>query len=231
MNNSKPFVSAIIVAGGNSTRMGGVDKCFHSLNDKMVIVYSVELFEKLSLIDEIIIVTREDKVDFLKQEFKHITKLKSIALSGEVRHDSVYSGVRECSEQCDFLLIHDAARPLIDDSIVRDSLRLAFEKKAVIVAVESKDTVKQSFDGEVVNNTPNRSTLYNVQTPQIFLKDFWVRGCSLLENPTDDSQLIEALGEKVYIAKGSYQNIKITTAEDLIIAEAFLKFRKEGEKI
>lgn len=223
-------VSAIIVAGGSGTRMGTkIKKQYLKLNEKEIIAHTVERFETLKNIEEIIVVTSKEDLNYveklLKEDYKY-KKIKHIVAGGKERQDSVYNGLAYVGETIDYVLIHDGARPFITHETIEKALAKTFEKKACIVAVPVKDTIKKINKEKVVEETPNRETLWSVQTPQIFEKNLiqkaYEQGRQKRLHVTDDSMLVEALGEKVYIVEGEYTNIKITTPEDLVIAKQFI---------
>lgn len=224
-NNKKSNVSGIIVAAGSATRMEGIDKCFYPLLGIETVIRSAMVFEKNPLIEEIILVTRPEYVDKLYNlcQSYELKKLQAVVAGGNTRHQSVVCGVKACSENTEYIAIHDGGRPLLSQEVLHAGIEMAFVHGAATAAVPVKDTIKVSLDGQSVDHTPSRATLFSVQTPQVFLKSLWLEGASLVENPTDDGQLIEALGKKVWLSKGSYRNLKITTPEDILLAEALLK--------
>lgn len=217
-------VTAIIVAAGSSSRMAGIDKCLINLLGKPLISYTISAFENNDLIDEIVIVTKSSSIETINEiifdySFK---KVSYVVCGGYTRQQSVNNGINAACKDTKYLCIHDGARPLITESVISAAINSCVNYKAVTVAVPSKDTVKIVRDNYVIS-TPERSTLYNIQTPQVFCKEILLE-CIKNSNQeyTDDCQLLEAMGKAVYIEKGEYSNIKITTPEDLIIAEALL---------
>ena len=221
------FCSIVVVAAGSSTR-AGKDKLFALLNGVPVIAHTLKTFEDSACVDEIILVTREDKIAELaelcdKHDFRKVTK---VICGGETRTASAYIGVMEVSRKADVIAIHDGARPFAGKEVFERTLQAAKEHGAAIAAVPVKDTIKVVNEGGEVTATPNRSTLYAVQTPQIFEVNLLKRAYQFLaEHPaqvTDDASVVELLGHKVVVALGRYENIKITTPEDLLFAENLL---------
>jgi len=220
--------SAIILAAGNSTRMGkNINKQFIKLFDKEVIYYTVKTFEESELIDEIILVVKEEEINDFKIliEKYNFRKIK-ITVGGNSRKESVYNGLKEISEKSKNVLIHDGARPFLKEEYLNKVLDELEVEEAVILAVKTKDTIKSIRNGYIVN-TLKRSELINVQTPQGFKKDKILKayeyGVSNNIEATDDSQLVEKLGIRVKVIYGDYDNIKITTEEDIKFGEIILK--------
>lgn len=228
----KPFVSAVIVAGGRSTRMGGLDKMKAILNGKSCLARTVEAFQNSPLVSEIVIVAREDLRKEAYQACEGCGKVSRVVKGGEDRTHSAFFGVAAASKDSDIVLIHDGARPLVSEAVIERVIRGVQEHQAAIPAVPVTDTIKTS-DGGYVGSTPDRSTLFAVQTPQGFryeliysaLRDAVDRGLSL----TDDSAAVERLGMRVFMVEGDAGNRKLTTAIDIAIAEAILK-QTEGER-
>ena len=222
------FFSAIIVAAGNSSRMGGKEsKMFIDLLGKKVIARTVEIFSLCSLINEIIIVCRDEDKERISS-FVNTEKPLKFAKGGETRQESVLNGLKTVDEQCEYLVIHDGARPLVTQKEILDVLSDAIKYKAATLGTKVKDTIKITKDG-FIETTPNRDFLYAVQTPQVFLRSLYMKAAEKFKDGgfTDDCKLIEEYGEKVYITNGEYTNIKITTTDDITLAEAILKGREE----
>ncbi len=221
-------VSVIIAAAGTGTRMGGISKPLLEICGKPVIIYSMEVFEALTEVSEIIVSAREEIAEEIKRlsDKYNITKLTQIVRGGETRQQSVVNGLKAVSKETELVAVHDAARPLIKAEFVKQCIRDAEVFGAAALGVPVKDTLKV-VSGGLVTDTPDRNSLYIVQTPQIFKKELYVKGVNFaLEHGldfTDDCQLAEAVGGKVYISKSDYANIKITTPEDLDIAEILSK--------
>jgi 2-C-methyl-D-erythritol 4-phosphate cytidylyltransferase len=220
---------AIIVGGGKGKRIkGDLPKQFLSLGDKPILAHTVEKFEKCELIDEIILVVPEDYLSYCSQavvdKFGY-GKVKKIVCGGKERQDSVFLGLAACPQSTTTVAIHDAVRPLISPKKISESVKLCKEKKAVVVAVPPKDTIKRGEKGLVVT-TLDRDKLWLIQTPQVFEYKLILDAHQKAQTEgfvgTDDSILVERLGKEVTILEGEYENIKITTAEDLAITETLL---------
>ena len=229
------MVGAIIVAAGNSSRMNGVNKLFADINGKCVLARTLINFEKCKKIDYIVIVTREDMQVEVKNVINKysIKKVLDVVIGGATRQESVSNGIRVCPTDTEIIAIHDGARPFINNELIENIIENCKVYGASIPGVKVKDTVKVMNDG-FVKDTPNRETLFNVQTPQVFnFKLYKAALDNAIKNNisfTDDSQLFETIGEKVFITPGDYRNIKITTIEDMEIAKAFAtSFEMEGK--
>lgn len=214
------MVSAIIVAAGKGKRMGlGYNKLLAKIDDKEIIVLTLEKFENSSSIDEIILVASEDEFDYFNQNIINRYGFKKIklALGGKERQNSVYNGLKKC-DNAEIVLIHDGARPYVDEDMIERSINAAREYGAATVAVPVVDTIKVVEDGFSVE-TPDRKKLYAIQTPQSFKYELILKAHEYAINnnilATDDTMLVERLGHKVRIIEGSYSNIKITTPNDI----------------
>lgn len=168
---NKHFVSAIIVSAGNSSRMGGINKQFLEFGGMSVIACSVNAFQKSPLVDEIIIVTREQDISAVKDAVKDFSKVKAIVTGGSTRQQSVFNGIKAASEMSEFVAIHDGARPLVSQTVIADTLNTAYAFGAAATGVRVKDTVKVVDENNDILSTPNRETLRFVQTPQVFSKE------------------------------------------------------------
>ena len=220
----------VIVAAGTGSRMNmGINKQFIKLEGKEIIAYTIEKFYNNSNIEDIVVVVKEDEFEFFKEEIldKYNFKNIKIAYGGKERQDSVYNGLKLLDEKCDVVLIHDGARPFVSDKIIDKSIEEAKEHKAIVVGVPVKDTIKVIDNDKNIVDTPNRSVLWAVQTPQTFdynilihaYKDAFKNGFY----GTDDAMLVERIGYKVKMLEGSYNNIKITTQEDLNVGSQILR--------
>lgn len=226
--------SVIVAAAGSASRMKGTDKILCRVNGREILSYSLLAFNSAKCTDKIIVVTSKEKIDDVKKLALSLS-LKvpfEVVCGGETRQQSVYNALKCCDEKSDAVMIHDGARPMITKEIIENLYNETIErrKNAAAVGVKVKDTIKVvSSDGEIVS-TPDRSTLVAIQTPQCFeinlYKKAYKKAIEEGKDYTDDSQLFEAIGEKVYVAYGDYKNIKITTPEDLTYAEIFLKERE-----
>lgn len=225
------YCSVVIVAAGKGTRMGmDINKQYLNLKGKEVVAHTISSFEECDDIDEIIVVTGENEKEYFKEnvwERYGFKKIKSIAIGGKERQDSVYNGLSMVSRWSDVVLIHDGARPLIAKKQIKESIKIATEIGACVVGVPVKDTIKVCDEKQSVIGTPARDTLWIVQTPQAFRYDWIMKAYANAKEKgvqgTDDAMLVEELGYPLQMIKGSYGNIKITTPEDLLIAEVLMK--------
>lgn len=213
-------INAIIPAGGTSSRFGNKNKLLEKINGKEVIKYTVEAFEK-SNANEIIICANVSIIDELKEIFKESPKVRIIE-GGSTRQQSVFNGLQ--ASQCDYVLIHDGARPMITTDLINLVIEEVITKKALTVATKTIDTIKEVIDGKIIR-TVDRAKLYNTQTPQAFEYNLIKEAHQKLygQNFTDDAGMLEELGQTVYIVNGSYKNIKITTQNDIDIAKIYLE--------
>ena len=214
--------SAIILMAGNSTRyQSNSNKNLEILNQKPIILYSVETFLKNKNINEIIIVCKKEDEGDLKKILPKNNKIK-ITTGGKERKDSVYNGLKEANN--DIVIIHDGARPLIKEKYIENCLETIKNVDGCAIAVKAKDTIKIVDDNNLVQESTNRKNTYQSQTPQCFRKDLLLKLHKENKDSdiTDDCMLLEKSGYKVKLIEGDYSNIKITTKEDLIILEALL---------
>ena len=224
---------AIIAAAGSGQRMQGIDKIMLKLCDKEVITYSLVAFDNAKCVDKIVVVSSKQNLSAIKALIEKIslnTEIKVVEGSTS-RQKSVMCGIKECGD-CDCVMIHDAARPMLTAEAVDNLYNevMINKKYAAALGVKVKDTVKVVNQEGIIVNTPKRETLFAVQTPQAFeiklYKSAVQKAVEDCTEYTDDCQLVEALGTQVYIINGDYKNIKITTPEDVITAENFLKENK-----
>lgn len=216
-------ISAVIVCAGSSTRMG-VNKLLLPLKNTNVAGMSMLAFEKCPEVEDIVIVCRECDRKALEEtaEKLGITKLHAFAEGGSTRQESVFNGIRKISPDTGLIAVHDGARPLVNTEHILKTAHDAEVFGGAVLGVPVKDTIKIVNDGLIVD-TPHRPSLYITQTPQIFKRRLYFEAVDFaLEHNldfTDDCQLAEAIGVKVYMTIGDYTNIKITTPEDIKIAE------------
>ena len=221
---------AVILAAGNGTRMEmDKSKMIIEIDGKTVLERSVEAFSELPEIDEIIVVCRECDIEvFSKLLDEEIT----FVIGGSTRQQSVMNAV-ETIDECDHILIHDGARPLVTQKAIINTLDKAQMYNAAATGVSVKDTLKIVDEDLSIVGTPNRNNLVSIQTPQIFSFNLYKKALEkAVQNKkdyTDDCQLVENFGEKVYVVLGDYDNIKITTKSDIPLAENILKMRGEME--
>jgi len=236
MDEKEMFFSAIIVAAGDSVRMkSSIRKPFLKLNNKHLCYYSLKTFEELGIIDEIIFVGKkedEKKISEIKEKY-NFNKLKKFAIGGNTRQESVFSGIKKISSKTSHIFIHDVARPLISKKEVLNVAKKVLLHDAATLYTHVKDTVKFKKEN-FVEKSLEREKLACVQTPQVFERNLYFKAMekALRENKnyTDDCQLIENLNQEVFLVNGSYSNIKITSPEDLYLAEILLEKRGESKK-
>lgn len=218
----------IIVAAGSSLRMKGVNKQLAELDGIPVIVRTLRAFEESPFISRIILVSREEdipRLQALADEYS-ITRLTDIVAGGCDRHSSVMSGFSRLSSDEEKVLIHDGARPLVNDFVIGNVTAALANEAAVICAVAINDTVKRADENGFVGETVDRTRLYSVQTPQGVSVGEYKAACLTVQDAsllTDDAALMEAAGHKVRIVEGDTKNIKITTQKDLKLALLYLK--------
>lgn len=228
---AKPFVTAVIVAAGNSTRMGGVNKQFLLIDGVPVLIRTLLAFSQSDIIDEIIVAAREEdipKMFAMIKEYK-VLKVTDIVKGGKTRQESVFNAIRRSSPLSEYFAIHDGARPLVTEKIIEDTVREAFLTGAAATGVRVKDTVKVVNENGFITATPDRNYLWAVHTPQVFERRLYLSAIDNVLNSemfTDDCKLLEEYGAEVKMVEGSYENIKITTPEDTDIAQAIL-YRRE----
>lgn len=228
------FVSVIIAAAGNSTRYGtGNSKQFLLLEGVPVLIKSVQAFEQIDEVKEIIITARKQDFDVIEgflQQY-NIKKVKSVVEGGATRQDSIAAAVKKVSEETEIIAVHDGARPLVSKETIIGVIEKAVEKGAAACAVPVKDTIKIIDSSGKIVTTPDRASLRAVQTPQVFdfalYKEAIDKAVSESKQYTDDCQLIESMGHPIYLTDGDYENIKITTPDDLLVAEKFLSERRK----
>lgn len=225
--------TAIILAAGQGKRMKTkVQKQFLMLQGKPLLYYSLACFQKSDEIQEIVVVTGKESIDYCRSEIIEkygFTKVKSIAEGGKERYDSVYAGLEACSADTDYVFIHDGARPFVTEDIIKRTKEVAVTYQACIAGMPSKDTVKIIDENNRVSATPERSRVWSVQTPQVFLYSLikeahdTARSVSM-QGITDDAMVVEQYkNTPVHIVEGAYENIKITTPEDILVAEKILE--------
>lgn len=232
---------AIVLAAGQGRRMQSkVAKQYMEINGNPMLYYSLKAFQD-SVVDEIIVVVGEDEVDYCREHILDrygFNKVKAIVTGGKERYLSVYNALRTVEERIvtgilegdnRYVLIHDAARPLITKQIIEDAIQGVVSNKAIVVAVPSKDTIKIANEAGTIEYTPKRSLTYIIQTPQAFEFDLLMKSyqevmkCTNLEI-TDDAMIVEhGSKQSIKIVEGDYKNIKVTTPEDIKIAEILLE--------
>ncbi len=232
-------IIALVPAAGMGKRMGaGINKQYLQLGGMPILARTLRIFEDAPFVDRIVPVIPEDEIEFCQEQVVDrycFRKVREIVAGGRERQQSVLNGLRSldgCAED-DIILIHDGVRPFVPLSVVQRSVEVAREHDGALVAVPVKDTVKVVEDG-IVTGTPARETLWLAQTPQTFRYGV-IRAAHEIADAeqflgTDDASLVERLGDKVHIVIGDYRNIKITTPDDLVLAEAFLQAATKREE-
>ena len=228
----KKKCTAIVLAAGKGTRMGTkIHKQYLEICGRPVLYYALNAFERSEIIDNIILVTGAEEIDYCKSEIVdkyNLTKVSNIVCGGKERYNSVYNGLK-CVDHDGYVFIHDGARPFVDRESITRAYNIVKEENACIVAMPVKDTIKISDTTKHVVSTPDRRTVWMVQTPQVFssklIKEAYEKmmdtDCS---GVTDDAMVVEQMtGHLIRLVEGSYMNIKITTPEDLEIGEVFIK--------
>lgn len=223
--------TAIVLAGGSGSRMNSdIPKQYIEVNGKPLLAYSLIIMDKSPVIDEIILVARENDIEFCQKEIVakfNINKVTRIVKGGSERYWSVLEGLKAASGE--YVWIHDGARPCLSEELLDRLNSDLDEYKATIAAVPSKDTVKIIEDA-LVKETPDRNNVWMVQTPQVFYKETLIKAYDIMMsqsdviNITDDAMIMECFGtEKVHVTMGEYTNIKVTTPEDILVVEKYLK--------
>lgn len=222
------MVSAIILAGGKGKRMGSkVSKQYIQLKGKPILYYTLTKFINSHYIDKIILVLPKDEIEYCKENVldKYSLKINKIVEGGKERQDSVYNALKEVDDS-EIILIHDGARPFTKNSIIEDGIKYARRYGAAAPGVTPKDTIKIIDENGFSKFTPVRNTLVAIQTPQVFKAEI-IKECHkrIKEegiSVTDDTMVVERYNNKVYLYEGDYENIKVTTPEDLILAEKLI---------
>lgn len=227
-----PHCSAVIVAAGSSQRMGS-DKLLHNLGIMPVLARTLLVFQDCELVDEIVVVTRMEKLEEVSELCKkyRIEKASKVICGGATRMESALAGVSEVKKKAKLIAIHDGARPLVSVELIENTVRAAAKYKAAVPAIKSVDTLKLAEDGETVTGSLDRELVLRVQTPQVFDADL-IKGALTFAAEkklplTDDCSAAELMGVKARIVPGEEDNIKLTTPRDMLFAAAILKDRGE----
>ena len=224
------MISAIILAGGKGKRMGSaISKQFIDIKGKPIIYYTLKKFSENKKIDNIIVVLPEDEVKYFKENIlkKYELRINKIVIGGKERQDSVYNALKSLkNSSTDIVFIHDGARPFISERIINEGIKFAEIYGAAAPGVMPKDTIKVKNEKNFSVDTPNRANLVSIQTPQVFKFDEILECHEKIryngEMVTDDTMVVEKYGYSVYLYDGEYTNIKVTTPEDLILAERLI---------
>ena len=230
----KNKISAVILAGGTGTRMAEhMPKQYLEIGGKPILSYSVDAFENAEDINEIILVVPQGQVEYCEQTIARpadYTKITKIIEGGQTRQESSYKGVISTSPKNDFVMIHDGARPFVQRQEIRDLAEKLAENDAVIMAVAVKDTIKKVSGVSIIEKSLERNCLWAALTPQAFRRELIIdaheQALKAGYQATDDAALLESMGYKVRVTEGDYMNIKITTKEDMVFAEAILAYRR-----
>ena len=223
------YCGAVIVAAGNASRMGGIDKVMAPLQGEPMILRTVRAFQEAVAIKEIVIVTREDLIPKISSMCGKYDKVRAVVVGGSDRTESVRNGLNALSNKVKLAAVQDGARPLISQAVIDRTVRAAHTYGAAAPAIPVKDTIKV-VEGGIVTTTPDRNSLKAIQTPQVF--DFDLLRGALKKTAqeklpiTDDCSAVELMGFKVRIVEGDERNIKVTTPMDLKIAEMLLEEMK-----
>jgi len=227
----KDKIIAIVPAAGTGKRFRHkTNKQFETLNGKPLIIWALETLENMPGIHEIIPVLKEADMEYGVEIFEQyrISKIRRVAPGGAERQDSVFHGLNLIDDKKCIVLVHDGVRPLIEPDIIINAVKQLKDCDGVVVGVPVKDTIKETT-GDLVTKTLKRDTLWSIQTPQIFsyntLYSAYEKAIKSSYYSTDDSALVERNGGKIKVVMGSYTNIKVTTPEDLKIAELFINLR------
>lgn len=233
---SKKYAAIVLSAGSGSRMKSNIAKQYMMLKDKVILSYSIDTFEKDDEISEIVIVAGEQDIEMVRKDIVDrygYKKVSAVVAGGRERYESVYNGIKaieESSAATDYVMIHDGARPFISKEVIDRLKQAVVDNGACIPAVKSKDTIRISDDNGYVKMTPKRDNVWNVQTPQTFdyckLKnafDEYMTDISSYGAVTDDAMVWELVtGKSVKIVEGDYNNLKITTPEDIAVAEGIL---------
>jgi len=229
-------VTAIIAAAGQGKRMAkGINKAFILLNNRPILAHTLDVFEACAGINDIIVVVGADDIQQTRTIINTYgyRKIKEVVPGGAERQHSIANALKEIPVNTQLVLIHDGARPLVTQKLVMEVLLASNETGAAIVAVPVKETIKIGNKEGFVLETPDRTNLWAVQTPQVFKRDIIEEAYRQAEQAavvaTDDAGLVERIGVKVRLIMGDYNNLKVTTPEDLVVAETIIRGRKQCE--
>jgi 2-C-methyl-D-erythritol 4-phosphate cytidylyltransferase len=237
MSKSRPKVLVIVPAAGEGKRLGGsVKKQFLVLRDKPIIAHTLQRFEHCSDVDEVAVAVPEQQISEMESIVSRyrLHKVSMVTVGGERRQDSVYNALRRLTiNPSDIVMVHDGVRPFIESKRVSHLVRACKEHEAAVLAVQPKDTIRRSRGGEFFDQTLDRNALWLVQTPQAFRGSLLMKAFKKAKEDkfygTDEAVLVERIGVKAKIVEGSYDNIKITTQEDIELGQLILeRWRTKG---
>jgi len=223
--------AAVIVAAGKGTRMNkGINKVYLNIKGKAILARTLDVFFACDSIGEVVLVIAEEDMELCEKKVLKEIEIKKpfkIVFGGNERQDSVYNGITSTDKNSDIIVIHDGARPFVTKDMIEKSIEEAKKYKAVVVAMPVKDTIKMIDEEGLITKTPDRKQLWLAQTPQVFEREIIVQAYEFCKangiKATDDSMMVEQMGVRVKVIEGSYENIKITTPEDLAFAEYILE--------
>lgn len=231
----KETYTAVVLAAGKGSRMkSSVSKQFMKLLGKPLVYYALKAFQE-SDVDEIILVTGKDSIEYCQHKIVEkygFTKVSHVIAGGKERYESVYEALKVAKK--DYVLIHDGARAFVDDKIIGSSMEAVKQYKACVIGMPIKDTIKIVDENQIAMDTPQRAFVWQIQTPQCFVTEEIREAYRLMmgqsnKNITDDAMVMEQYGDrKIKLIQGSYENIKITTPEDMVIGTALLKDRRKN---
>ncbi len=220
------YCGAVIVAAGTASRMGGIDKVMAPLDGEPMVMRSVRAFQNCDAVKEIVVVTRQDLIVPIRHACAGIDKVKAVVAGGSSRPESVSAGLNALSDKVKLAAIHDGARPLVTWQVIDRTVRAANTYGAAAPAIPVKDTIK-AVRGGIVKETPDRKTLFAVQTPQVFdmalLRGALKKAKDAGAQITDDCSAVERIGMSVKIVEGDERNLKVTTPMDLAVAKMLLE--------
>lgn len=220
------YCGAVIVAAGTASRMGGIDKVMAPLEGEPMVMRSIRAFQECDAVKEIVVVTRQDLIVPISHVCAGIAKVKAVVAGGSSRPESVSAGLNALSDKVKLAAIHDGARPLITWQVIDRTVRAANTYGAAAPAIPVKDTIK-AVRGGIVKETPDRKTLFAVQTPQVFdialLRGALEKAKDEVAEITDDCSAVERMGMSVKIVEGDERNLKVTTPMDLAVAKMLLE--------
>lgn len=228
-----PFLTALVAAAGQGKRVGaGGNKVYLSLKGKPLITYSLDVLERSPLVQAIVVITRQEDMEQCRKVIaeKRYTKIRALVEGGKERQDSVYQGLQRLPQDTDLVAVHDAARPLLTAELLDRVVAAAEKVGAAVAAVPVQDTIKRGNEQGLVESTLVREGLWAAQTPQVFRREWLVeaytKGRARGWQVTDDASLVEKCGYPVKLVLGDYNNIKVTTPTDLILATILLATRE-----
>lgn len=230
---------AIIAAGGSGKRLGSdVSKQYLCLHAMPVLVHTLNVFQQSDVVQDIVLVAPKDDLVFVREQIVEkyaVTKVSAIVAGGRERQDSVRNALEAVAKPCDVVIVHDGVRPFVTREMIAGVVKAAVEGGAASIGVSAKDTIKETTGENIVAATLPRQNLWQTQTPQAFQYELLRRAYAKAAQDgfygTDDASLVERMGEPVRMIAGSYENIKITTPEDLKIAEALMKEKMKEQTI